>query len=101
VATGALGTGVNIKGIVYIVHVDQPYRLTGFVQQSGRGRRNGEVSESIIITQVHQTSRYRRQEILSAYLVEAETEAEAETGAGAGAGAGANQSTDYRPVVKR
>jgi superfamily II DNA helicase RecQ len=49
VATGALGTGVNIEGIVYIVHVDRPYRLTSFVQQSGRGGRNGEVNESTII----------------------------------------------------
>jgi ABC-type Fe3+ transport system permease subunit len=31
VATGALGTGVNIEGIVYVVHVDRPYRLTSFV----------------------------------------------------------------------
>jgi superfamily II DNA helicase RecQ len=31
VAIGALGTGINIEGIVYIVHIDQPYRLTSFV----------------------------------------------------------------------
>jgi superfamily II DNA/RNA helicase len=45
VATGALGTGINIEGIMYVVHVDRPYRLTSFVQPSGRGGRNGEVSE--------------------------------------------------------
>jgi superfamily II DNA helicase RecQ len=37
VATGALGTGINIKGIVYVVHVGRLYRLTNFVQQSRRG----------------------------------------------------------------
>jgi superfamily II DNA helicase RecQ len=52
VATGALGTGINIEGIVYIVHVDRPYRLTSFIQQSGRNSRNGEVSDSIIIARV-------------------------------------------------
>jgi superfamily II DNA helicase RecQ len=32
VATGALGTGVNMPGIVYIIHVDRPYGMTSFVQ---------------------------------------------------------------------
>jgi hypothetical protein len=27
---GALGTGINIEGIVYIVYINQPYRLTSF-----------------------------------------------------------------------
>ena len=31
VATGALGTGINIEGIIYIVYVDQLYRLTSFI----------------------------------------------------------------------
>jgi len=71
VATGALGTGINIEGIVYVVHVDRPYGLTSFVQQSGRGGRNGEVSESIIIVRVQQTSGWQRKEVLGAYSVEA------------------------------
>ena len=51
-ATGALGTGVNIAGIVYVVHVDRPYGLTSFMQQSGRGGRSGEVSDSIVLVRV-------------------------------------------------
>jgi superfamily II DNA helicase RecQ len=70
VATGALGTGINIEGIVYVVHVGRPYGLTSFVQQSGRGGRNGEVSESIIITRVENSSGRRRSEIMSEYSVE-------------------------------
>ena len=31
VATGALGTGINIEGIVYVVHVGRLYGLTSFV----------------------------------------------------------------------
>jgi len=49
VATGALGTGINIAGIIYVVHVDRPYGLTSFMQQSGRGGRNGEVSDSYVV----------------------------------------------------
>ena len=73
VATGALGTGINIEGIIYVIHVDRPYGLTSFVQQSGRGGRNGEVSESIIIVRVqnsHDWRGQRKREILSAYSVE-------------------------------
>jgi superfamily II DNA helicase RecQ len=70
VATGALGTGINIEGIVYVVHVGRPYGLTSFVQQSGRGGRNGEVSESVIITRVENSSGRRRSEIMSEYSVE-------------------------------
>lgn len=70
-ATGALGTGINIEGIAYVVHVDRPYGLTSIVQPSGRGGRNGEVSESIIIARVQHSSGWRRREILSAYSVEA------------------------------
>jgi superfamily II DNA helicase RecQ len=48
-ATGALGTGVNIADIIYVVHIDRPYGLTSFMQQSGRGGRSGEVSDSIVV----------------------------------------------------
>ena len=70
VATGALGTGINIEGIVRIIHVGRPYGLTSFVQQSGRGGRNGEVSESVIITRVESSSGWKRREIMSEYSVE-------------------------------
>jgi superfamily II DNA helicase RecQ len=31
VATGALGTGINIEGIIYVVYVGRLYGLTSFV----------------------------------------------------------------------
>ncbi|OBT44377.1 hypothetical protein VE00_07063 [Pseudogymnoascus sp. WSF 3629] len=64
VATGALGTGINIEGIVRIIHIGRPYGLTRFVQQSGRGGRNGEISESVIITRVESSSGWKRREIM-------------------------------------
>jgi superfamily II DNA helicase RecQ len=52
VAISALGIGINIEGIIYVIHVDRLYGLTSFVQQLGYGGRNGEVSDSIIIVKV-------------------------------------------------
>jgi len=40
------------------------------MQQSGRKGRNGKVSNSIIIAQVQNSSKWRQKEILSKYLVE-------------------------------
>ncbi|GKU09951.1 unnamed protein product, partial [Fusarium langsethiae] len=48
-ATTGLGTGIDIEGIVAVVHMEKPYGLVDFVQQIGRGgRRAGEVVRSVI-----------------------------------------------------
>jgi superfamily II DNA helicase RecQ len=70
VAIGALEIGINIKGIVYVIHVDWPYGLTSFVQQLGHGGRNGEVSDSIIIARVQHSSKHKWKEVTSEYSVE-------------------------------
>jgi superfamily II DNA helicase RecQ len=70
VATGALGIGINIEGIIYVVHIDRPYGLTSFVQQSRQGGRNSEVSDSIIIAQVQGSQGRKRKGIMSEYSVE-------------------------------
>jgi len=49
VATGALGTGIDIPGVVYIIHLGRPYGLTSFIQQAGRRGRVREISDSIVI----------------------------------------------------
>ena len=69
-ATGALRIGVNISGIVYVIHVDRLYDMTSFVQQSGRGGRNGEVSDSVVFVGVQTTRGWRRSEVVSIYTVE-------------------------------
>jgi superfamily II DNA or RNA helicase len=49
-ATTGLGTGVDIRGIVGVVHMEQPYGIVDFVQQTGRGgRREGEIVESVVV----------------------------------------------------
>lgn len=50
VATSGLGTGIDIKGIVAVLHMEQPYGLVDFIQQTGRGgRRSGETVDSVVI----------------------------------------------------
>lgn len=79
VATGALGTGIDIAGVVYIVHLGRPYGLTSFMQQAGRGGRAGEISESIVILPSSGCGDQRfpapRQELVNIYSVEAQDEA--------------------------
>ena len=69
VATGALGTGIDIQGVTYIVHVDRPYGLTSFMQQSGRGGRGGEESKSFVIIRSG-GGRRRHAALVTAYTVE-------------------------------
>jgi superfamily II DNA helicase RecQ len=68
-ATGALGTGINIEDIIFVVYINRPYGLTSFAQQSGRGGRGEEVSDSIVVVRVKTTSGRRRKEVLSKYCV--------------------------------
>jgi superfamily II DNA helicase RecQ len=79
VATGALGTGIDIPGVVYIIHLGRPYGLTSFMQQAGRGGRAGEISDSIVILPSSGSGSGEfsapRQELVNAYSVEAEDEA--------------------------
>ncbi len=50
VATTGLGTGIDIGGIVSVIHAGLPYGIVDFIQQTGRGaRRNGETVRSTIV----------------------------------------------------
>ena len=42
-ATGALGAGVDIDGILDVLHIGVPYGMADYIQESGRGGRKGEV----------------------------------------------------------
>lgn len=48
-ATSALGTGVDFPGIVFVLHVDLPYGMIDFSQESGRAGRAGEDVDSVIV----------------------------------------------------
>src|SRR5271165_5099949 len=81
VATGALGTGIDIARVVYIVHLGRPYGLTSFMQQAGRRGRAGEISDSIVILPSSGSGsgsgkfEAPRQELVNTYSVEAQDEA--------------------------
>ncbi|KAF5227551.1 hypothetical protein FANTH_14744 [Fusarium anthophilum] len=49
VATNALGLGIDVPDIRAVVHVEMPYRMADYAQQSGRAGRDGQRSEAIVI----------------------------------------------------
>lgn len=51
VATSALGTGVDFPGIIFTLHVDIPYGMIDFAQESGRAGRAGEDVDSVVIVE--------------------------------------------------
>ena len=51
VATTALGTGVNYKGIIAVIHSGLPYGLIDFAQESGRAGRDGEEVDSLVLVE--------------------------------------------------
>jgi superfamily II DNA helicase RecQ len=51
VATSALGMGVDIPDIRCVVHVDWPFTVLDYAQESGRAGRDGLRSEAVMIVQ--------------------------------------------------
>ena len=51
IATSALGIGVDVPDIQCIIHIDWPFSVLDYAQESGRARRDREWSEAIIIVQ--------------------------------------------------
>ena len=51
-ATGALSAGMNIQNLPLVLHYGEPWSLSDFVQESGRGGRKGEdVISAVFISQ--------------------------------------------------
>jgi superfamily II DNA helicase RecQ len=49
VTTSALGAGMNISNVVMVIHVGKTFGCTSFVQESGRGGREGGSFKSMIV----------------------------------------------------
>jgi superfamily II DNA/RNA helicase len=49
VSTSALSAGINVRGVVLVIHVGQTYGCSSFVQESGRGGREGQVFKAVTI----------------------------------------------------
>jgi superfamily II DNA or RNA helicase len=59
VATSALGTGVDFPGITLVLHVDIPWDMIDFAQESGRAGRQGEDVDSVIVMEEGRVDRVR------------------------------------------
>jgi superfamily II DNA helicase RecQ len=51
VATSALGMGIDIPDIRCIIHIDWPFTVLDYAQESGRAGRDGLCSEAVMIVQ--------------------------------------------------
>ncbi|KAH7199084.1 P-loop containing nucleoside triphosphate hydrolase protein, partial [Fusarium flagelliforme] len=50
VATAALGTGIDVAGIVHAIHLEAPFSIIDYAQEAGRGGRAGEpVTAEIVV----------------------------------------------------
>jgi len=49
VATSALSVGIDISEVIMVIHLGKTYGCTSFVQESGRGGREGQMFESITV----------------------------------------------------
>jgi superfamily II DNA helicase RecQ len=61
VATLALGTRVDIAGVVYILYIGMLWSMTDFAQESRRGGREGEIVDAVILV-AHREVERRLQE---------------------------------------
>jgi superfamily II DNA helicase RecQ len=50
VATNALGGGVDIPDIGWIIRADEPQDMLDYAQEDGRAGRDGRVSQAILVT---------------------------------------------------
>jgi superfamily II DNA helicase RecQ len=53
VVTGALGTGIDVAGIGYIIHLGALYSIIDYTQETERARRTGEMAVANIIIEEH------------------------------------------------
>ena len=58
--TCAFGMGVDKKDIKTVIHLDPPQTAESFIQEAGRGGRDGSVAKSILIWSPEDTRKYKR-----------------------------------------
>tara|TARA_B100000787_G_scaffold7955_1_gene5948 strand:- start:10197 stop:12083 length:1887 start_codon:yes stop_codon:yes gene_type:complete len=63
VATNAFGMGIDKPNVKIVVHLDLPSSLENYVQEAGRGGRNGEKSFAVILQNENDIITYKRKTI--------------------------------------
>lgn len=58
--TCAFGMGVDKKDIKTVIHLDPPQTAESFIQEAGRGGRDGSVAKSILLWSPEDTKKYQR-----------------------------------------
>lgn len=71
IATGALGTGLDVAGVTHVIHLDRPYGMTNFVQQTGRGGRGGIIGHPTVVVNSKAVGSKDRSAVLSRDSVDA------------------------------
>ena len=57
--TCAFGMGVDKKDIKTVIHLDAPKSAEAFIQEAGRGGRDGSIAKSILVWGIEDSERYR------------------------------------------
>lgn len=55
--TNTLGLGIDRRRVRVVIHIDIPYRIKDFIQESGRARRDKIIYKSIIMQPVRSRGR--------------------------------------------
>ena len=58
--TCAFGMGVDKKDIKTVIHLDPPQTAESFIQEAGRGGRDGSIAKSILVWSPEDTRKYKR-----------------------------------------
>jgi len=70
VATNAFGMGIDKKNVQYIIHLDLPYSLENYMQESGRAGRNENKAFSYIFASEQSIANLRRQFLKNSVSIE-------------------------------
>tara|TARA_R110001632_G_scaffold177223_3_gene296933 strand:+ start:523 stop:2412 length:1890 start_codon:yes stop_codon:yes gene_type:complete len=60
VATNAFGMGIDKPNVKVVIHLDLPNSIENYVQEAGRGGRNGEKSFSVVLQNENDIISYKR-----------------------------------------